>query len=241
MTASRADSPSAAAAAAATNAIAKSAGGDVGPSPLSLPREAQTVMAGGALPGISHEQPQQAQTQGGDLNPAAGTGGMALQQPGLVPDDMMGLSVPGPIGAPMYLTRSRTSYQIAPALQDDLHAQFQAQGQNPGLMYGWPATSRVATPNPNASAPVFETNATSVAERVASPAATSVPAAGNGAPPTGGQVNPTAYLKLHDTSYWGAMPLASEDALSWANFTSSYIEALNGMTHPTGTSNAAAP
>jgi hypothetical protein len=54
-----------------------------------------------------------------------------------------------------------------------------------------------------------------------------------GGAPNGGaavSVDPTAYLKLHDTSYWGAMPLASEDALSWANFTNSYMEALNGMT-----------
>ncbi|SPO32511.1 related to nitrogen assimilation transcription factor [Ustilago trichophora] len=238
LTASRADSPSAAAITAATSAIAKSAGGDVGPSPLSLPREAQSLIVDEALQSVSNEQQQPPRNQGGeDLNSAAAPGGLTLQQPGIAPDDMMGLSVPGPIGAPMYLTRSRTSYQIPPAIQDDLHAQFQAQGQNPGLLYGWPATSRVPTPNPNTNAAVFDANAPAptVTDRVASPAAIG---ASSAATPSGGQVNPTAYLKLHDTSYWGAMPLASEDALSWANFTSSYIEALNGMTHPISTTTA---
>ncbi|KAJ1022539.1 hypothetical protein NDA16_003528 [Ustilago loliicola] len=249
MVASRADSPSTAAAiTAATSAIAKSAGGDVGPSPLSLPREAQGLIGEGLQQQVGAEQ----QTQG-DLNNAASGASLALQQQqqqqqqqqaqSIVPtgapaaagggDDLTGgLSVPGPIGAPMYLTRSRTSYQIAPALQDDLEAQFHAQGQNPGLLYGWPATSRVPTPNLNsvpAPAPVFDASSQSAAGRVDSTAVAPTGNNGGGAGMVGAPVNPTAYLKLHDTSYWGAMPLASENALSWANFISSYIEALNGM------------
>lgn len=233
MVASRADSPNTAAAiTAATSAIAKSAGGDVGPSPLPLPREAQGLIGEGIQQQVREEQQTQA-----DLSSAASGAALALQQqapsivtsgaPAAAGDDLAGLSVPGPIGAPMYLTRSRTSYQIAPALQDDLQAQFHAQGQNPGLLYGWPATSRVPTPNP-AAAPVFDATTQNVGGRVDSPA---VAPTGNNGGGVGAPVNPTAYLKLHDTSYWGAMPLASEDALSWANFTSSYIEALNGMTN----------
>ncbi|PWN47983.1 hypothetical protein IE53DRAFT_371002 [Violaceomyces palustris] len=47
-------------------------------------------------------------------------------------------------------------------------------------------------------------------------------------------VDPDAFLRLHDTSYWGAMPLSSEDPLSWASFTSSYVEALNGISNSAG-------
>ncbi|SOV02378.1 related to nitrogen assimilation transcription factor [Ustilago sp. UG-2017a] len=248
--ASRADSPNTAAAVtAATSAIAKSAGGDVGPSPLSLLRETQGSIeeglqqVGGGGQGATPAR--------GDLNSAAGLALQTQQPPSIVPtgasaaagtDDCTGgLSVPGPIGAAMYLTRSRISYQIVPALQDDLQAQFHAQGQTPGLLYGWPATSRVPTPNPSSNAaPASVVDATTAAQNVAgrvdSPAVGSTANDGGAtaAGLIGAPVNPTAYLKLHDTSYWGAMPLASEDALSWANFTGSYIEALNGMTNTNG-------
>lgn len=223
MTLSRAESPSAAAMTAAAGALAKSAGRDAAPSALSLPKDAQ---------GVPAQAPSQASM--GDLASAVhGASGMAIPQP-LAPntgDDFSGLSVPGPIGAPMYLARSRNTYQIAPARQDDLQAQFAAAGQNPGLLYGWPPTSRLDAlnaPSNATAAPVFDA-ATATAAVAAQPIPDRIATPAVGA---GGLVNPTEYLKLHDTSYWGAMPLASEDALSWANFTSSYIEALNGMAQP---------
>ncbi|SNX86019.1 related to nitrogen assimilation transcription factor [Melanopsichium pennsylvanicum] len=242
--ASRADSPTAAATMmAATGAVAKVAGVDVGPSPLSLSREAQELLVD--LPTNAQQQ-----VQSTDLN-TTGVALTATEDPTNTANTNTATSspffVPGPIGAPMYLTRSRASYQIAPALQDNLQAQFQAQGQNPGSLYaGWPTmtqNSRVATPTPDANinpnAGVFDSASQLNADRVpASTAAAAASDSGVGAAnaaagfTTTGPVNPTAYLKLHDTSYWGAMPLASEDALSWANFTNSYIEALNGMTHP---------
>lgn len=221
MMASRADSPSAMTAAAAAMP-AKSAAGEPRQSHLQAPGlmvDASGVSASG-LPTITESQT--------GLGGATAGAGLALQA-----NDLSGFSVPGPIGAPMHLARSRTSYQMSPALQDDLHAQFQAQGQNPGLLYGWPGTTRVPTPNASTTNTVNNNIATNQ-----SAAAASFGGAGVFDPnPTpglvGGQLTPTAYLKLHDTSYWGAMPLASEDALSWANFTSAYIEALNGMTSAT--------
>ncbi|SJX63804.1 related to nitrogen assimilation transcription factor [Sporisorium reilianum f. sp. reilianum] len=249
LAASRAHSPTAAAMAAATGAMAKSAGIDVAPSPLSLPKDARDLLVdGGALSGVGLDQQQQH---------LANAGGMPLAHSGLaeVGDDVTGLSVPGPIGAPMFLTRSLANYPMASTLQDDLHAQFQAHGHNPSVFYGWPSGTatapRVDTSTSNANTgSVYDSTGASVA---VVPAPTQQPIPGREASPhapaaavpnnatstlTGSAVDPTAYLKLHDTSYWGAMPLASEDPLSWANFTSSYIEALNGMTHVSAPSGA---
>ncbi|GAC93735.1 potential fungal zinc cluster transcription factor [Pseudozyma hubeiensis SY62] len=221
MTVSRADSPS------ATVATAKSAGADAGASTLSMPN-------------VQDQQQQMAQSNGGDLVSNSGASGMTLPQsiPAMANDDLAGQSIPGPIGAPMYLTRPRVSYQIPAALQGDLQARFQASGQNPGLTYGWPTGSRLDSANDNshvaaASGPMFEpSTAAAGAAQPISDRMTSVSDTAAANLTGGGQATPTAYLKLHDTSYWGAMPLSSEDPLSWANFTSSYIEALNGMTQP---------
>ena len=262
MVASRADSPSAAAAvAASTGAMAKSAAMDVGPSPSSFAKDAQGVSVdSGSLQSVATDQEQQ------QLASAANASGMTLPYAGMpvTTDDLTNLSVPGPIGAPMYPMRSLASFQMGPTLQDDLHAQFQAQaqGQNPGAFYGWPTAANATRVDASSSS----TNAASVYDAsnagalhpaataqqsiphkmAADPTATAAAAAAAAAAATvsnnaastvaSGAVNPTAYLKLHDTSYWGAMPLASEDPLSWANFTSSYIEALNGMTQPLSSS-----
>ncbi|CDR98551.1 hypothetical protein [Sporisorium scitamineum] len=152
-------------------------------------------------------------------------------------DDVTSLSVPGPIGAPMYLTRSLANYPMGSTLQEDLNARFQAHGQNPSVLYGWPAATTASAANagasvydPSQAAPAIQQH---IPGREASPPIAAAAAQNNAtSTSTSSAVDPTAYLKLHDTSYWGAMPLASEDPLSWANFTSSYIEALNGMTHP---------
>uniref|UniRef100_V5F2G5 Xylanolytic transcriptional activator regulatory domain-containing protein n=2 Tax=Kalmanozyma brasiliensis (strain GHG001) TaxID=1365824 RepID=V5F2G5_KALBG len=248
LVASRADSPSAAAnpgAAAASVASSKSSGVDVGSSSLSFAGDNNQGLlgSGGIGQGLAHNHQQPAHTTGGDFASALGPSVPALQPSGMsvAGNDMASFSVPGPIGAPMHLDRSRTSFQLDSTLQDDLYAQFQAQGQNPGLLYGWPATARVATPNPNAAA-VFDNAlvAATAANATPQPLAgrpmslnAAVPSVSNNSVQMAGSaVNPNAYLKLHDTSYWGAMPLASEDALGWANFTNSYLEALNGMANP---------
>lgn len=38
-----------------------------------------------------------------------------------------------------------------------------------------------------------------------------------------------AFLRLHDSAYWSAMPLTSEDPALWQNFTASYLEAIAGI------------
>lgn len=258
LSASRGDSPSAGTMAAAATGAAAKGGGNATPSHLQSSREAQGLMTEVGTQGVpqqqqqtqqgqQQQQQQQQQAHARDLNnAAAGSEPVAMQaQQGLVGDDVAGLSVPGPIGAPMYLARSRTGYQIAPTLQVDLQAQFQARGQNPGLLYGWPATSsstaRIgnALPASVATSPMAAGRPGGVFDPVLDRTTTANSEMGMG--PAAGQVNPTAYLKLHDTSYWGAMPLSSEDALSWANFTSSYIEALNGMASVSGTHAANTP
>ncbi|EPQ29854.1 uncharacterized protein PFL1_02527 [Pseudozyma flocculosa PF-1] len=62
----------------------------------------------------------------------------------------------------------------------------------------------------------------------------------NGFPTAGGfaggnpNLDTDAMLRFHDASYWGSMPLNSEDPLSWANFTNSYVEALASVLDPHG-------
>lgn len=229
LTASRADS-SPAGAITATAAMTKSAGTDVGPSALWMPKEAQSA---GSLQGSGNDQQsaQPAQKNDGDRTSLIDAGRSTLPEtlPAVVGDELSGLSVPGPIGAPMYLARPRAGYQMTSAPQDHREAQVNASGQNATLLYGWPTASRMEQSNTStnsAGTPVFDaTGVPPTSDRITSPAG-----GANGA------VNPTAYLKLHDTSYWGAMPLSSEDPLSWANFTNSYIEALNGMTQPLASS-----
>lgn len=237
MVVSRADSPSgamSAGAGAGAGTSAKEAVAEVGVPSLSLPKDALEVMAESKSTQV---QGDGAQHEQGDMHEGTTAVGAseALQQAGFG-EELGGLSVPGPIGAPMSLSRSRASYQIPPAIQDDLLAQFQSQNQGQSVMYSWP--SRVPTPNsaslnPSAgqAGPGAGAGAGAVGMFDTSLGAGST--APIGGAPNGGaavSVDPTAYLKLHDTSYWGAMPLASEDALSWANFTNSYMEALNGMT-----------
>ncbi|CDR87356.1 related to nitrogen assimilation transcription factor [Sporisorium scitamineum] len=236
---SRANSPSAAALTAGTGATAKSSGVDVGPPPMSLPQDARELLVdGGALSAVQHDQHQQQQQQQ-HLTSSATTSGLPLAHPNVAVtgDDVTSLSVPGPIGAPMYLTRSLANYPMGSTLQEDLNARFQAHGQNPSVLYGWPAATTASAANagasvydPSQAAPAIQQH---IPGREASPPIAAAAAQNNAtSTSTSSAVDPTAYLKLHDTSYWGAMPLASEDPLSWANFTSSYIEALNGMTHP---------
>ncbi|TKY84627.1 hypothetical protein EX895_006529 [Sporisorium graminicola] len=246
--ASRADSPTAA-------AMAKGAGIDVGPSALSLPKDARDLLVDDeAFSRAANDHAQQQQQQQ-HFSSATDPSDMTLAHPGEkgTGEDGTGLLVPGPIGAPMYLTRSFASYPMASTLQDDLHAQFEAHGQNPSVFYGWPSGATNAprlettTTSHTNTASVYDPSNAAVAAAVATAqqpipsagASPHVPTASAAAVPgnttstlASGAVDPTAYLKLHDTSYWGAMPLASEDPLSWANFTSSYVEALNGMTQP---------
>ncbi len=177
-----------------------------------------------------HQQQQQSQMPAGLSTGVGVSADAALAlQPGIAPDDMSGMSVPGPIGAPMYLSRHRNSYQLAPAIQDDLQAQFQAQGQNPGLLFRLACDCQCyqhGSFTQYGHVRHFRASKCCSFSAFAQSCNSRERWLRNGERPSQSKCLPqTARHEL-----LGAMPLASEDALSWANFTSSYIEALNGMT-----------
>lgn len=50
----------------------------------------------------------------------------------------------------------------------------------------------------------------------------------NLAPPLEGEVDEQEFVRVHDSSFWEAMPLSSQESV-WNNFSSTYLEAINQL------------